>query len=77
MYTDSPDNVEISQDGKLIIRAIRQGNTFTSGRIKTLNKFTFKYGRVEASIKVPNLKNGLWPAFWTLGNDFPIVGGPK
>lgn len=75
-YTNSPENVEISQDGKLIIRAIREGNSFTSGRIKTLNKFTFKYGRVEASIKVPNLKDGLWPAFWTLGNNFPVVGWP-
>ena len=75
-YTNSPNNVQISNDGKLIIRAIRVGDSFTSGRIKTLNKFTFMYGHVEASIKVPSLGNGLWPAFWTLGNNFPVVGWP-
>lgn len=29
--------------------------------------FHFKYGTLEARIKIPDLKNGLWPAFWTLG----------
>jgi beta-glucanase (GH16 family) len=76
-YTNLKENVQISQDGKLVITAIRQGASITSGRIKTLNKFTFKYGRVEASIKIPDLRNGLWPAFWTLGNNFPAVGWPK
>jgi beta-glucanase (GH16 family) len=76
-YTNLKENVQISQDGKLVITAIRQGASITSGRIKTLNKFTLKYGRVEASIKVPDLRNGLWPAFWTLGNNFPQVGWPK
>ena len=75
-YTNLPQNVHISQDGKLVIRAIRIGNSFTSGRIKTLNKLTFKYGQVEASIKMPDLGNGLWPAFWTLGNNFPVIGWP-
>jgi beta-glucanase (GH16 family) len=76
-YTNLKENVQISQDGKLVITAIRQGASITSGRIKTLNKFTLKYGRVEASIKVPDLRDGLWPAFWTLGNNFPVVGWPK
>jgi beta-glucanase (GH16 family) len=76
-YTSSSENVQITAEGKLVITAIRSGNTFTSGRIKTLNKFTFKYGKLEASIKVPDLRNGLWPAFWTLGNNFPVVGWPK
>eukprot|EP00980_Cylindrotheca_fusiformis_P031452 scaffold26388_cov127-Cylindrotheca_fusiformis.AAC.1 len=75
-YTDQTENVQL-RNGKLIITAIRRGNLITSGRIKTLDKFTFKYGSVEASIKVPDLRNGLWPAFWTLGNSFPIVGWPK
>ena len=75
-YTDSRDNVQVS-NGKLVISALRWGNEITSGRIKTLNKFKFKYGRVEASIKVPDLRNGLWPAFWTLGNSFPVIGWPQ
>jgi len=77
MYTDDPENVEV-KNGKLVIRARRSSSNdrCTSARIKTLNKVTFQYGRVEASIKMPDLGNGLWPAFWTLGNDFPIVGWP-
>jgi beta-glucanase (GH16 family) len=74
-YTNSEDNVRVNQR-RLIITAQRQGDSFTSARIKTLNKVTFRYGRMEASIKMPNLGNGLWPAFWTLGNNFPIVGWP-
>eukprot|EP00980_Cylindrotheca_fusiformis_P029371 scaffold23456_cov144-Cylindrotheca_fusiformis.AAC.5 len=76
-YTNLEENVQISPDGKLVVTAVRRGNLFTSGRIKTLDKFTFKYGSVEASIKVPDLRSGLWPAFWTLGNSFPTVGWPK
>ncbi|KAL3937194.1 MAG: hypothetical protein SGBAC_007645 [Bacillariaceae sp.] len=75
-YTNTRENVQVA-NGKLVITAIRRGSEITSGRIKTLNKFTFKYGRVEASIKVPDLRNGLWPAFWTLGNNFPVIGWPK
>ena len=36
----------------------------------------FKYGTIEARIKVPDIKDGLWPAFWTLGSDFSQVGWP-
>lgn len=35
------------------------------------------YGTVEASIKVPNVADGLWPAFWTLGSNFSEVGWPR
>ncbi len=75
-YTDDPANVSIS-DGVLRIRA-QEGPTrpFTSARIKTEDKLTILYGTVEARIKVPNLADGLWPAFWTLGNNFSEVGWP-
>ena len=72
-YTTRPENVRI-ENGNLIIEARREtyGNSsFTSGRIKTEGRVHFKYGTVEARIKIPNLANGLWPAFWTLGT----VGG--
>ncbi|MDR1182902.1 MAG: family 16 glycosylhydrolase, partial [Bacteroidales bacterium] len=39
----------------------------TSGRVNTNGKFSFKYGKIEASIKLPKTANGLWPAFWLLG----------
>ena len=75
-YTNSQNNVRV-EDGHLVITARQEWNgTFTSGRIKTQDKFTFQYGTVEARIKVPDLANGLWPAFWTLGNNFSTVSWP-
>jgi beta-glucanase (GH16 family) len=49
---------------------------FSSARIRTQDKITFKYGTVEARIRVPDLADGLWPAFWLLGNNFSEVGWP-
>jgi len=37
----------------------------------------FKYGKIEARIKLPQTGNGLWPAFWMMGNDYPQVGWPS
>ncbi len=59
----------------------KRDNSITSARIKTLPNqsnqgFTFKYGRIEASIKFP-IGVGTWPAFWMLGENFPVVGWPK
>lgn len=79
-YTQSPDNVRV-ENGNLVIAAHRtqEGDgeaRFTSGRIKTQDKVTFKYGTIEARIRFPNLDEGLWPAFWTLGNNINEVGWP-
>lgn len=41
----------------------------TSGRVNTQDKVTVEYGKVEARIAFPNTKDGLWPAFWMLGNN--------
>ena len=68
-YTSRPDNARID-NGNLRIEAKReafQGKDFTSARLKTLGRMHFKYGTLEARIKVSNLQNGLWPAFWMLG----------
>lgn len=61
-YTNRTDNVYVS-DGTLKITALEQKfnkYNYTSGRIKTAGKQTFKYGRMEARIKLPSLK-GVWP----------------
>ena len=66
------DNISLV-DGNLVITA-RVGDSpdpnfdFTSARIRTQGKFDFTYGRVEASIKMPE-GLGLWGAFWMLGSD--------
>jgi len=64
----------------LIITAKKEsynGKTCTSGRLKTLSKMSFKHGKIEARIKLPKTANGLWPAFWLMGFDYPMVGWPK
>jgi beta-glucanase (GH16 family) len=89
-YTSGDQNVFIGSKanaldtGYLVIEARRENygiapenRQFTSGRINTIGKFNFKYGTIEASIKLPNLQNGLWPAFWMLGANYPTVGWPR
>lgn len=49
---------------------------FTSGLVESLNKREFKYGRIEARIRMPR-GQGLWPAFWMLGKNFFNVGWPR
>lgn len=64
------DNISIT-DGKLKITAKRQtmqNRSYTSGRIRTVGKFDFKYGRVEARMKLP-VGRGIWPALWMLPTD--------
>lgn len=78
-YTDRPENVKV-EDGKLVITAVKEtysGFPATSARLITLDKVTFKYGYVVASIRLPKTADGLWPAFWMMGNDFSSVGWPK
>ncbi len=78
-YTDRPENVAV-KDGRLIITAVKEsykGAPVTSARLITLKKVAFKYGYVVASIKLPKTADGLWPAFWMMGNDFSEVGWPK
>ena len=54
-----------------------QGKKCTSGRVNTKNKMTYTYGKIAARIKFPQTANGLWPAFWQMGNNFDQVGWPK
>jgi len=68
------------ENGKLVIEARREdymGNAFTSARMLTQGRFAFKYGTLEARIKVPDTGNGIWPAFWMLGNNFPAIEWPR
>lgn len=74
-YTSASQNVRI-ENGNLVITVQKNESGFTSARIRTEDKLTFKYGTIEALIKIPDLADGLWPAFWTLGNNFSQVGWP-
>jgi beta-glucanase (GH16 family) len=77
--TDRVENVSLDGEGHLRIVAREEsymGNDYTSGRIKTQGLFQQKYGRFEASMKLP-AGQGLWPAFWLLGADIDEVGWPE
>jgi len=77
-YTNRPVNATISNGALLIIarKESYQGSAYTSARLKTQNLRSFTYGRVEGRIKLP-AGQGLWPAFWILGNSITQVGWPK
>jgi len=82
-YTDRPIN-SFQSEGFLNIKVLKEQFTglknvtrdYTSARLITKKTFTTTYGRIEARIKVPQ-GQGIWPAFWMLGNDIDKVGWPR
>jgi beta-glucanase (GH16 family) len=58
----------------IVARNPSAGN-FTSARMKTQGYFSFQYGRIEARMKLPE-SQGMWPAFWLLGNSVAAVNWP-
>ncbi len=83
-YTPGTQNAVV-QGGNLVITATTEGASkyscwygqcqYTSGRINTRGKFSQKYGRFETRILSPS-GQGMWPAFWTLGENggWPACG---
>ena len=60
-YTSRTENAR-TENGSLIIEARREaflGKPFTSARLKTEGRMHFKYGTVEARIKLPNMTRAL------------------
>ena len=78
-YTNRPENARIV-NGMLVIEARREnlgGSQFTSARLKTQDRRSFGVNTwVEARIQVPQ-GQGIWPAFWMLGNSISTVGWPS
>lgn len=71
------DNASVDT-GYLTITAIEEnfgGRNYTSARLITRNKYEFMYGKVEARIRTP-YGQGIWPAFWLLGENISEVGWP-
>jgi len=76
-YTSRPENVIVA-NGKLKIMAKKEsfnGSAYTSARLLSKGKFSFKYGRVEVRAKLP-AGIGSWPAIWMLGGNISTVGWP-
>ncbi|MBN2389731.1 MAG: CIA30 family protein [Anaerolineae bacterium] len=90
-YTAERENSAQNGDGQLVITATESTDealqctytpagepgtcAYTSARLLTNGKFDFVYGRAEARLKLP-YGQGIWPAFWSLGNNFGDVGWP-
>jgi len=78
-YTSRTENARIS-NGTLVIEARREnfgGSAYTSARMKTQGKQSFGINTwVEARIRAPQ-GQGVWPAFWMLGNSISTVGWPS
>ncbi len=85
---DQP-NAYLDGQGHLVLVAVRTATTatigakkitspvYTSARITSVP--SFRYGRIEASIRIPAAGKGVWPAFWALGQEsggvrWPAVG---
>jgi beta-glucanase (GH16 family) len=72
-----PDNAQL-EGGMLKIEARSEqigAYQYTSARINTRDRFAFRYGRIEARMRLPG-GQGIWPAFWLLAQDSPYGNWP-
>jgi len=82
-YTDRTEN-SYQENGNLVIKVVKERFTgadnttreYTAARITTKKTFKAAYGKFEARIKIPQ-GQGMWPAFWMLGDDINTVHWPK
>jgi beta-glucanase (GH16 family) len=84
-YTNTRNNSYLDGNGNLVIQARNDDAAqyscwygtcrYTSARMLTAGMFTQAYGRFEARIQIPR-GQGMWPAFWALGDNIGSVGWP-
>ena len=82
-YRNRPENVNVNGGSLNLVGLYKPGETctgntktgnFTSGFVQTKNKAYFKYGYIEARIKMPKNKS-TWPGFWMSPNNSPYGPG--
>ncbi len=90
-YTASPANVSV-RGGVLRLIALRQATTgladpwsgskatrtldYSSGKLVTTGKASWRYGRVEVRARVPG-GQGVWPAIWMMPEKSVYGGWPR
>jgi len=76
-YTNLTDNAVVENGILKIIlkKESYQGSSYTSARLLTKGKFSFKYGKIEARAKLP-AGGGTWPAIWMLGDNISTANWP-
>ena len=82
-YRNRPENVNVNGGRLNLVGLYKPGETctgntktgdFTSGFVQTKGKADFKYGYIEARIKMPKNKS-TWPGFWMSPNNSPYSAG--
>lgn len=73
-YTSDSANLRVDS-GNLVLQASKTGTSWTSARIKSQDKRSFQYGKIEFRAKLPT-GVGPWPAAWLLGNNISSAGWP-
>lgn len=76
-YTSRLDNAVV-ENGMLKIILKKEsygGSAYTSAKLLSRGKYSFKYGKVEVRAKLP-AGGGTWPAIWMLGDNHSSVGWP-
>ena len=77
----TPRRIENSsvENGNLLITGRKEqydSANYTSASLTTDGKHSWTYGKIDARIKLPK-GQGLWPAFWMLGQNIHQVGWPR
>jgi beta-glucanase (GH16 family) len=68
-FSTASNTVYVDGSGHLVIQPIDSNGTWISTRMNTEGTKSFQYGRIEASLQLPDTTDqGLWPAFWSLGS---------
>ncbi len=78
-YTSGRLENSVVENGNLLIIGRKESfesANYTSASLTTDGKESWTYGKVDARIKLPK-GQGLWPAFWMLGQNIHQVGWPK
>lgn len=78
-YTSRRIENSVIKDGKLLIigrKELFENANYTSASLTTDRKHSWTYGKIEARIKLPK-GQGIWPAFWMLGQNIHEVGWPR
>ena len=80
LYTNASQNsyLEVINDdnGALVIEATESApGEYHSAKLTTSGLRSFRYGKIDARIKLPTAQ-GMWPAFWMLGDNFSTLGWP-
>lgn len=64
-----PEAAATDGKGNMVITTTKTDGQWTSARYWTQGKVNFKYGKIEARIKMP-AGSFNWPAFWMLGSNY-------